>query len=84
VPEAIGLTRGGRAWARRTMILRGLLGPRLCRAATFPQNGFEFLMERLADPQVSLLTYSEPDDAGDVIDPYGETTRCRCRTLPLL
>lgn len=66
VPDGIGLTRGGRAWARSTMILRALLGPRLCRAATFPLNGFEFLMERLTDHQVSLLTNSEGDDASDV------------------
>jgi hypothetical protein len=31
VPEGIGLTRGGRAWARSIVILRALLGPRLCR-----------------------------------------------------
>lgn len=66
VPEGVGLTRGGRAWARSTVILRALLGPRLCRAATFPQGGFDFLRERLTDQQVSLLTYSDTDDPADV------------------
>lgn len=65
-PEGIGLTRGGRAWARSTVILRALLGPRLCRAATFPPGGFESLRERLTDQQVSLLTYSDADDPADV------------------
>jgi len=66
VPDAIGLTRGVRAWARSAVILRALLGPRLCRAATFPQGGFDFLRERLTDRQVSLLTYSDVDDPADV------------------
>ncbi len=48
------------------MILRALLGPRLCRAATFPQSGFDFLRERLTDRQVSLLTYSDVDDPADI------------------
>lgn len=66
VPHAIGLTRGGRAWARSTVILRALLGPRLCRAATLPAGGFDFLRERLTDEQVSLLTYSNADDSSAV------------------
>jgi DNA helicase-2/ATP-dependent DNA helicase PcrA len=66
VPEGIGLTRGRRTWARSTVILRALLGPRLCRAATFPQDGLDFLRERLTDQQVSLLTYSDTDDPADV------------------
>lgn len=66
VPEGVGLTRGGRAWARSTLILRTLLGPRLCRAATFPPSGFDFLRERLTDQHVSLLTSSDTDDPADV------------------
>jgi ATP-dependent DNA helicase UvrD/PcrA len=66
VPERIGLTRGRRAWAPSTVILRALLGPRLCRATAFPQSGFEFLTERLTDQQVSLLTYSDADDPADI------------------
>jgi DNA helicase II / ATP-dependent DNA helicase PcrA len=66
VPDAIGLTRGVRAWARSAVILRALLGPRLCRAATFPQSGFDFLRARLTDRQVSLLTYSDVDDPADI------------------
>jgi DNA helicase-2/ATP-dependent DNA helicase PcrA len=66
VPEGIGLTRGERAWARSTVILRALLGPRLCRTTTFPQDGFNFLKERLTDRQVSLLTYNNADDPADV------------------
>lgn len=66
VPEAISLTRGGRAWARSTQILRTLLGPRLCRTVTFPPGGFDFLRDRLADQQVSLLTYSDTNDPADV------------------
>jgi len=66
VPDGIGLTRGARAWARSTVILRALLGPRLCRAATFSPGGFDFLRERLTDQQVSLLTYSDAGDPADV------------------
>ncbi len=66
VPEGIGLTRGERAWARSTVILRSLLGPRLCRATTFPQDGFDFLRGRLTDRQVSLLTNNNADDPADV------------------
>jgi DNA helicase II / ATP-dependent DNA helicase PcrA len=66
VPNAIGLTRGVRAWARSAVILRAMLGPRLCRAATFPQGGFDFLRERVTDRQVSLLTYSDVDDPADI------------------
>jgi len=66
VPVGVGLTRGERAWARSTVILRALLGPRLCRAATLPSGGFEFLRERLTDQQVSLLTYNDADDPADV------------------
>lgn len=66
VPGGIGLTRGGRAWSRGNAILRALLGPRLCRAATFPPGGFDFLRERLTDQQVSLLTYSDSDNPADV------------------
>jgi DNA helicase-2/ATP-dependent DNA helicase PcrA len=66
VPGAIGLTRGVRAWARSAVILRALLGPRLCRAATFPVGGFDFFRERLMDRQVSLLTYSDVDDPADI------------------
>lgn len=65
-PEAIGLTRGGRAWARSTVILRALLGPRLCRAEKFPPGGFDSFRERLADRQVSLLTHNDVDDSADV------------------
>jgi DNA helicase-2/ATP-dependent DNA helicase PcrA len=66
VPDSIGLTRGARAWARSAVILRALLGPRLCRAATFPESGFDFLRARLTDRQVSLLTYSDVDDPADI------------------
>lgn len=66
VPQGIGLTRGGRAWVRSTVILRALLGPRLCRAEMFPQGGFDFLRERLTDRQVSLLTYSDADDPANI------------------
>lgn len=66
VPDDIGLTRGGRPWARSTVILRTLLGPRLCRATTFPQSGFDFLRERVTDQQVSLLTSSDAEDPSDV------------------
>jgi ATP-dependent DNA helicase UvrD/PcrA len=66
VPNGVGLTRGGRAWDRSTRILRALLGPRLCRAATFPPGGFDFLRERMTDEQVSLLTYSDAGDPADV------------------
>lgn len=66
VPEGIGLTRGGRAWARGTVILRALLGPRLCRATTFPQGGFDFLRGRLTDQQISLLTSSDTGYPADV------------------
>ncbi len=66
VPDGISLTRGGRAWARSTVILRALLGPRLCRAVTFPPGGFDFLRERLTDQQVSLLTYSDANDPADL------------------
>lgn len=66
VPQRIGLTRGGRAWTRSSVLLRALLGPRLCRAATFPQGGFDFLRRRLTDQQVSLLTYSDADDPAAV------------------
>lgn len=66
VPDGIGLTRGGRAWARSAVLLRALLGPRLCRASTFPPDGFDFLQERLTDEQVSLLTYSDAGDPADV------------------
>lgn len=65
-PDRIGLTRGVRAWARGTVILRSLLGPRLCRAAKLPPSGFDFLRERVTDQQVSLLTYSDVDNATDV------------------
>lgn len=66
VPDGIGLARGARAWARSTTILRALLGPRLCRAAAFPQGGFDFLRGQLTDQQVSLLTYSDADNLADV------------------
>lgn len=66
MPDGIGLTRGGHAWARSTGILRTLLGPRLCRTATFPPGGFDFLQERLTDEQVSLLTYSGAGDLAKV------------------
>lgn len=66
MPDEIGLTRGGRAWARGTEFLLNLLGPRLCRAATFPPGGIEFVRERLADQQVSLLTHSATDAPADV------------------
>ncbi len=66
LPDSVGLTRGGRTWARGTVILRALLGPRLCRASTFPVGGFEFLRQKLADEHVSLLTYSDSGDPADV------------------
>lgn len=66
VPGEIGLTRGERAWARSTVILRGLLGPRICRAADLPPGGFDFLRERLTDEQVSLLTYNDTGDPAGV------------------
>lgn len=66
VPDGIGLTRGNRAWARSTVLLRALLGPRVCRAATIPPHGFDHLRERLTDQQVSLLTYSDESDPTDV------------------
>lgn len=66
VPEVLGLKRGRRTWARSTGILRALLGPRLCRSAMFPEDGFNFLVERLTDHHVSLLTYSDADDPVNV------------------
>lgn len=66
VPSAFGLTRGVRAWSRSTVLLRALLGPRLCRAATFPHGGFDFLRERLSEQQVSLLTQSDTHEPADV------------------
>lgn len=66
VPVGIGLTRGGRAWARSTAILRSLLGPRLCRASAFPPGGFDYLREQLTDEEVSLLTYNDADDPANV------------------
>lgn len=66
VPDRIGLARGTRAWVRSATILRALLGPRLCRAAAFPQSGFDFLTAQLTDQQVSLLTYSDADNPADV------------------
>lgn len=62
VPVGVGLTRGGRAWARSTVILRALLGPRVCRATTMRSEGFDLLRERLIDEQVALLTYSDSGD----------------------
>lgn len=66
VPQEIGLTRGGRAWARSTATLRALLGPRLGRAPTFPGGGFGFLREQLTGQQAALLTYSAADAPADV------------------
>lgn len=66
VPKGIGLTRGGQAWARGTVTLRSLLGPRVCRSTALPPNGFDFLRDRLTDEQVSLLTYSDQGDAAVV------------------
>jgi len=66
VPDSIGLTRGGRTWTRSAVLLRALLGPRLCRTATFPLDGFDFIRDKLTDKQVSLLTYSDADDPADV------------------
>ncbi|MCA4997899.1 ATP-dependent helicase [Tsukamurella tyrosinosolvens] len=66
VPDSLGLKRGGRAWDRGSAILSALLGPRLCRATSFPPGGFDYLRERLADRQVSLLTYSAADDPSNV------------------
>lgn len=66
VPDGIGLTRGGRAWARSTEILRALLGPRLCRSQEFPKDGFDSLRERLTEKQVSLLTSNYADDPAGV------------------
>jgi len=66
VPDGIGLTRGGQVWARSTVILRTLLGSRLCRAATLPPSGFDFLTDRVTDEQISLLTYSDSGDPADV------------------
>jgi DNA helicase-2/ATP-dependent DNA helicase PcrA len=65
-PDSVGLTRGGRVWARSTVILRALLGPRLCRASSLPPGGFDFLREKLTDHQVALLTYNDSDDPADV------------------
>jgi DNA helicase-2/ATP-dependent DNA helicase PcrA len=66
VPDGIELPRGQRAWARSTRFLQALLGPRLCRAPTFPAGGFEFARERLTDRQVSLLTYNDAGEPADV------------------
>jgi len=66
LPDSVGLTRGGRTWGRGTVILRALLGPRLCRASTLPVGCFEFLRQKLADEHVSLLTYSDSGDPADV------------------
>jgi DNA helicase-2/ATP-dependent DNA helicase PcrA len=66
VPDDIGLTRGGRAWIRSTVLLRALLGPRLCRLEAFPPGGFEVLRQRITEEQVSLLTYSDSDNPVDI------------------
>lgn len=65
-PAAIGLTRGERAWARGTALLRTLLGPRLCRADDIPAGTFDRLQESLRDQHVSLLTASDTEEAAAV------------------
>ena len=66
VPDGIGLTRGIRAWARGTALLRGLLGPRLCRSHTLPVGGFDHLRDRVEAEEVALLTYNDSSDPTDV------------------
>lgn len=66
MPASVGLARGMRAWARSATILRALLGPRRCRMTTFPSSGLDELRSRLTEEQVSLLTYTDAEDAVDV------------------
>lgn len=66
VPDALGLARGGRTWASSVRLLRALLGPRLCRATTMPEGGFESLRNKLTAQRIALLTSSDAGDPADV------------------
>jgi DNA helicase-2/ATP-dependent DNA helicase PcrA len=66
VPDGLGLARGGRTWTSAVRLLRGLLGPRLCRATMMPEAGFQSLRDKLTAQQVALLTSSDAADPADV------------------
>lgn len=64
--DSVGLSRGQRAWARGTAVLRAVMGPRLCREAGFPADGFELVRRKLAGEKAALLTLDDAGEAADV------------------
>ena len=65
-PNNIGLVRGGRSWTQGFRLLVSLLGPRLCRSASFPVGGFDALQAKLSDEQAAQLTYIGTTEPADV------------------
>ena len=60
VPDTVGLERGDRPWRQATTLLRSILGPRLCRMGSFPDNGVVGVDDGVAEQITMLLTYADP------------------------